>query len=123
MSPSATIFVVGLIIGMIAGGAPIYGWFSYWEMEREKVEAEAAAQQEKENAKIVEGYATAIISVSDWYRDHPVRVRIQGSQECPGTFAPNAEDVVLTVGGRARGDGAATGSGLLDGNRPTGKSD
>lgn len=100
----AALFVAGLF----AGGLPTRMYYEAKEDSREKVEAEAALEQEKKNAAIVTQYQDLLSGVSSWYRDHPVRVRIQGNKDCPGGITTDLQGVVLTLPGYQRNNSAGT---------------
>lgn len=120
MNPQLIAAVVVLALGLLGGWYPTHLYYGAKEDERAKVEAEAALEQEKRNVEIVTKYQDLLNGVDGWYRANPVRVRIQGRQDCPGNPAPRAEDIVLTVGGVAGSDRAATDFGLL-GNHGAGQ--
>lgn len=93
------LFILLFIAGIAAGALPVMMYYEAKEDRRAKVEAESALAQEKENERIVSGYANAIVGVSDWYRAHPVRVRIQSHEGSPECAAPDPEDVLLDLFG------------------------
>lgn len=93
------LFILLFIAGIAAGVFPVRMYYESKEDRRTKLEAESALAQEKENERIVAGYADAIVSVSDWYRAHPVRVRIQGHEGSAGCAVADPEDILLDIFG------------------------
>lgn len=104
MNPLVTVvFVVGIAVGWL----PTFGWYEYWETITEKKALEAERDQERKNNEIVTKYHDALAGVLAHYQLNPVRVRVQGSKECPGGITTDAENVVLTVGGNKGSNGKA----------------
>lgn len=99
MSLQQMTLVASIVIGLLGGWYPTRAYYEAKEDRREKIEAEAALAQEKKNAAIVTQYQDLLSGVSDWYRAHPVRVRIQGRQGSPDCPTPDASGILLNVGG------------------------
>ena len=68
----------------------------------------AELKQEKKNAEVQAEHVRDVTAVQLYYQSHPVRVRLPARAESTGCTDVSAKDIVLTVGGLKRGDGAAT---------------
>ena len=107
--PSLYTHLAALILGLFASWWVMDTRAEKLELKREKEAAEAVAKQEKKNAEITAEHVRDVQTIHLHYQHNPVRVFIpRGPGQSGGTACPDVtpKDIVLTVGGVKRSDGA-----------------